>query len=350
MKIAIIGAGACGLMLAANLENTQIEYTIFNDGKVGNKILASGNGRCNLANFDVNDEHYHYNKFAANIVKNYRGILMAKFGELKIYYHSDTEGRVYPYSECSQSVLNAMMRHINKDAIVADTIKTVTVRNEKYFLNNEYGPFDKLVFAFGSPANKKNDPEFLSPLDNLGLSIKKFVPSLTGFRVKENLFPISGVRARCQASLYQDNTLIHSEYGEAIFKEDGISGICIMNMSSYYAHLENQKKCEIRLNLALHDFDDYIAVLNPKLLNYVINNSINVHDMRLTVKGTYGLELSQVAYGGIETKELNDDLSLKKYPDFYAGGELVDADGVCGGYNLMFAFISGIIIANSLKK
>ena len=115
MKIAIIGAGACGLMLATQLEKNNIDYDIYNVGKVGNKILASGNGRCNISNAFYNSNNYHNNTLALELIKAYKENLFTVFNELKIYTKCDSEGRMYPISESSQSVLNAFLNNIKKE-------------------------------------------------------------------------------------------------------------------------------------------------------------------------------------------------------------------------------------------
>ena len=103
-KIAIIGAGACGLMLAALLEKSNIKYDIFNYGKVGRKILASGNGKCNISNINYDASKYHNNKLADTIVSKNHNELFEILKELKIYTKHDNEGRMYPISESSQSI------------------------------------------------------------------------------------------------------------------------------------------------------------------------------------------------------------------------------------------------------
>ena len=116
MKTAIVGAGACGLMLALLLDKNNLNYDLFNKGKIGRKILASGNGKCNISNTLFSKEYYHNNPLS-KIVESNQKYLFEIFKELKIYTKSDSEGRMYPLSESSQSVLNIFLKYIKKNII-----------------------------------------------------------------------------------------------------------------------------------------------------------------------------------------------------------------------------------------
>lgn len=349
MKVGIIGGGACGLMLATILEKNNIEYTIFNSGKLGRKILASGNGRCNISNINYASSYYH-NSPLSYIVDENQKELFDYFKEIKLYTFFDDEGRMYPISESSQSVLNILLNNIKGDILDLE-VKSISKKNNKYYINNEYA-FDFVVCATGSYASyiKSKRQGYNSYLDSIGVKMIPFTPSLVGFKVKENVKAISGVRAKATVKLIMNGKAIHSEAGEVNFKDDGISGICIMNLSSYFANLESKDKCFIEIDFAYgKKYDDYTAILNPKLKAYIENNKIDPHQMVLSIKDVYDVEFAQVCHGGVDVKEVNKNLSYSKDNNIYFGGELLNIDGVCGGYNLMFAFSSAIVIARSIK-
>lgn len=347
MKIAIIGAGACGLMLATLLEKENINYTIFNSGKVGNKILASGNGKCNISNLYYDSNKYHNNVLADEIVKMNQDKLFEYFKELKIYTKNDNEGRMYPISESSLSILNIILGKINTKIIEAEITK-IEKKNDVYYVDS-YGPFDKVVVAIGSNASYKKEFKLMN-INDMDIKFNTFKPSLVGFKCSINLKPISGVRAKCMVSLVNNNQIIHSEHGEVIFKDNGISGICIMNLSSYYNKL-NEKKCIVRIDLSSDvDYDDYSSIIHPKLLKYITDNKINIHSFEIPIIATYDMDVAQVASGGIDISEINSNLSLKKDNNIYFGGEIIDVDGLCGGYNLMFAFCSSLVISEAIKN
>ena len=122
-----------------------------------------------------------------------------------------------------------------------------------------------------------------------------------------------------------------------------------MNLSSYYSNIKNKENSYVKIDLIPNnDYDDLESILNPKLYNYVKNNNINIHDMIIPIKDTYDYEFAQVCHGGIDINEINNNLSLKIDNNIYAGGEIIDVDGLCGGYNLMFAFTSAIVIWKEL--
>lgn len=346
MKIAILGAGASGLLLATLLEKLNIDYVIFNKGKIGSKILASGNGRCNISNLNYNDEAYHYNKLA-KIIKNNQNDLFNYFKELKIYTKSDDEGRMYPISESSLSILNILLKNIHHE-IINEEIKNIIKKDGKYFLNNIYGPFDKLVLATGSPASFKNFN--YDYLNNLNIKINEFKPSLVGFKTSLNIKKISGVRCKAITYLYNNNELIHEEKGEIIFKDNGISGIVIMNQSSYYNYISKKNNPKIILDLLDKDYDNLDSILQPKLLEYININKIDPHRFIIPIIDTYEMEFAQVAKGGIDLSCVNDNLSLKNDNNIFVMGELLDIDGICGGYNLMNAFTNAIEVYKDLKN
>ena len=345
--IAIIGAGALGLMLANILEKNKIKYVIFNKGKVGRKILASGNGRCNISNLNYSDRAYHNNPLAKKIVEANQNDLLKLFKELNIYTKSDSEGRMYPISESSLSVLNLLTKNIKSD-IIDDEITKISLKADEIYLNDSLGPFSKLVIATGSNASFKKPYLSTNYINSLGVKFNEFKPSLIGFRTNKSLKEISGCRSKCNASLYINNKLIHSEDGEVMFKDQGISGICIMNLSSYYNNYKDNSNAYIKLNLSDIDYPSYESILQPKLYNYVMNNKIDIHNMIIKISGVYDMEFAQVGHGGIDLSEINDNLRLKKYNNIYAGGEIIDIDALCGGYNLMLAFTCAIAIGKDI--
>lgn len=349
--IAIIGGGALGLLLATKLERNKIEYKIFNKGKIGRKILASGNGKCNISNINFDELKYHNNNLAIKIVKENQKDLFDYFNELHIYTKYDNEGRMYPLSESSQSVLNILLKNINLNNIIDDEIINIKKNNNQYYLNNKYGPFNKIIIAIGSNAAFKKPYPSINIINDLKLKFNSFKPSLVGFKTSLKLKEISGVRQKVKVSLYSNNNLIYSENGEIIFKDDGISGICVMNLSSFYARIKNKDNIFVSIDLSPNnDYKDLESVLQPKLYNFIIKNNINYHQFNLPITGVYDFEFAQVANGGIDISELNDNLSLKKDPNIFAGGEIVDFDGLCGGYNLMLAFTSALAIFKDLYE
>lgn len=347
MKVAIIGAGASGLFLANLLKASDIDFTLFNSGKVGRKILASGNGRCNIANTNLDISKYHDNELVRKLLKN-KNKVFDEFNKLKIYLKEDDEGRLYPISESSLSVLNILTKNI-KNKIIDTLVTDIDKINDKYVINSLYDNYDKVIITVGS-ISSVDDSNIYELIHLFDLKFNNFKPSLVGFKIKNKIKMISGVRSKCNVSLFNDNKLIHSEDGEVIFKDDGISGICIMNLSSYYANLKNISNPYIKIDLLNgKKYDSLESVLHPKLLEYVASNNIDPNNFIINIIDTYGFKNSQVSKGGVDISSLNDNLSLKSDNNIYFGGEIIDVDGICGGYNLFFAFLCAVTIFEGLK-
>ncbi|MCR5349639.1 MAG: NAD(P)/FAD-dependent oxidoreductase [Acholeplasmatales bacterium] len=346
MKVAIIGGGASGLMLGALISKLNINYDIFNSGKLGRKILASGNGRCNIANTNIDKKYYHDNKLLSKLLVN-KDKVFNLFKELNIYTKEDGEGRLYPISESSLSVLNILLKN-NKGNIIDLFVNNIKNKGDKYYVEN-YGPYDKIIICTGSYASFKNSFSY-DYLKSLNVKFNDFKPSLVGFKVKENIKAISGVRCKCNVSLYSSDKLIHKESGEIIFKDDGISGICVMNLSSYYQHLDNQKSKIVIDLLDNKKYNTLESVINPKLLDYINKYNLDPNKIVLNIKSTYDFEFAQVCVGGIDINYINDNLSLKSDSNIYVMGEVIDCDGVCGGYNLFFAWLCSITVYEDLKN
>ncbi|MDE5546420.1 MAG: NAD(P)/FAD-dependent oxidoreductase [Anaeroplasmataceae bacterium] len=359
MKVAIIGGGACGLMLANLLEKNHISYELFEKSLVGRKLLASGNGKANIGNENLKEEVYN-KLFGYTLVKEYKYKLFEFWKSIGLHTKTDEEGRIYPYSESSLSVLECLMKrplHIVENFPITSIHKL----NNKYYLNEVRGPFDYVVLSTGSIASfiPKKQEGFYNHLSSLNLEINSPQPSLVGFKLDCNFKKLNGVRVKCKASLIKNKEVIYSEAGEAILKLDGISGICVMNLSSRYARLKDRSGCSICLDL-LPDMDveissheDLISLVHPKLVEYFKTYPIEevnrlLHQLSFPIIDVYDFEFAQVVSGGISLDEITEHMNLKKDSHIYIGGELLDIDGMCGGYNLMFAFCSALKIGEEL--
>ena len=359
MRIGIIGGGALGLTLAKILDKNKIKYELFERTLVGRKILASGNGKANIGNIYLYEDCYN-DSFGFNLVKEYHHKLLAFYKEIGLVTKHDDEGRIYPYSESSQSVLDCIMPN-KKNIIENFPINHISKINGKYYLNDVRGPFDYIVICTGSKASfiKKKQEGFNNYLDSLNLDIKEDFPSLVGFKLDANLNRLNGVRIKCMAKLIKDDKVIYAESGEAILKNDGISGICIMNLSSRYARLDDKTNCYISLDLIpdldinISDKKELVGLLNPKLVDYFSQYEVTeinkyLRNFSFKIIGVYDFEFAQVVSGGISLSNIDKDLRLIKDDHIFVGGEALDIDGVCGGYNLMFAFTCALKIGDIL--
>ena len=163
-------------------------------------------------------------------------------------------------------------------------------------------------------------------------------PSLVGFVIKDYPKSLSGCRVKVIASLYQRERLIHSEPGEVTFKDDGVSGIVILDLSAYYNRVAEH----------LRKYHSLRGLLHPKLNELYERQPFDVKKFKMEIQDTYDLAFAQVSHGGIDINEVDDNFGLKKYPGIHVTGEILDMDGVCGGYNLFFAFASALVVSNTV--
>ena len=353
-KVGIIGAGACGLFLA-NLLANEYEVTLFEkNNKLGKKILASGNGRCNFTNVGDYKNKYN-NNFANEIISNFDNVKTREFfSSLNLAYKIDEEGRAYPLSDSSNSVLDVLKKGLKNVKILLDTrVENIDYERMRIITKKEEYKFDYIVCSSGSIASNLGSEHAYDYLKNINFITPR--ASLTQVNVKQDLTLMEGLRFQCRVNLYKNDQLIYSENGEVLFKKDCLSGIAIFNISSIINRdLKAKYKISLDLFSCMHNkvnLDDLIGVLHPKMVEYINKN--NLKDLNNLIFNVDSLnddyKNCQVISGGVSLDEVNKDLSLKKYKNVYVGGELLDIDGMCGGYNLQFAFSSAYTIYQSIK-
>jgi len=399
MKIAVVGGGAAGLM-AAIVASQKHKVTVFEkQNRVGKKLFASGNGKCNMTNSILTRENIQkpsdfYNcQQAKDVVSRFDFDDFMHFCKdtLAIETITDSQGRVYPRSEQGGSVLDAFRLKCQKSNVKISDVREV-IRMEKsskgfklYMGNEEAAFFDKVIFCVGSSAQVRNFNSF-DLLKNYDVSITKRQASLTPIKTEKVWLPLNGTKIKCNVSLYQDGQKVMSENGEVLFRDYGLSGIVIFNVSAYiarnivndvyakyYVMLDlfpelNIKQLEDKLfdRLAVCGKESktfFVGLLCNKLANEVINacklgENVKKEDVskiasflkniKFDVSGLCGDEKGQVMSGGIDFACVDENLQCKNVPGLYFAGECLNADGLCGGFNLHFAFASGYIAGKSV--
>ena len=376
MKIAIIGGGASALMCAINIKQNN-DITIFcKDEKLGKKILVTGNGRCNLTNINIGSDSYNVN--LDSYFKKFNNLQTIKFFNnigLETYY--DEEGRVYPISNSALSVCDVLNREVkNKNIKVLLNEEVVSImQNESQFdILTTVGSynFDKVIICTGSVS---------CLLDKLNIKYVPFLPSLVALKTREDTKRLAGLKLSNVLVMYKDKF----EFGEVLFKDRGLSGICIFNISSYLARDKNYNsklyidllpqidenkllnKIKNRKKLNVNNFNEFLDGLFHKEINrYLLKISgfsgeekiekITEKDLLKLAKNIKKLEFNitgfynnnQINCGGIKLEDLTGNLEHKKIKNLYFAGEIIDVDGKCGGYNLQWAWTSGKIIGDVL--
>ncbi|MBR0304854.1 MAG: NAD(P)/FAD-dependent oxidoreductase [Bacteroidales bacterium] len=362
-RIAIIGAGASGLFLAkkwSGREGGEV-YVFERSRQVGTKLRASGGGKCNLFNTSVLSACYNHPEFASKLLEKVSPQrLWHEFEEMGLQMVADEEGRVYPLSQFSQTVVDVLSANLEENIHfeMGYEVRKVFSQDGLWRINDYPVPFDNVVFASGTPANMipRNRKDYNDYLKDFNITVNEFQPSLVGFVIKDYPKKLSGCRVKVIASLYQGEKLIHSEPGEVTFKDDGISGIVILNLSAYYNRLKDKSGCFVELNFLyanpdydvqahLRKYHSLRGLLHPKLNALYEREPFDVKKFKMEIEGLYDLAFAQVCHGGIALDEVDDRFALKKYPGIYVTGEMLDLDGICGGYNLFFAFASALLVA-----
>lgn len=401
MRIAIIGAGASGLICAvsaaekAQKNNIDVTIDLFEaKDKPGKKILATGNGRCNLMNYNSIPAYFDKNNFSAYAIEKFDvQNNLDFFASLGLYTRSDEEGRIYPLSNQATSVLDTLRfacesRKVN---IICDsTINTIST-TQKGFLLNDKIIYDKIVLACGGKAAVKNHNGY-ELLKMTGHKVTDIYPSLTKLEVKNTKIvkQLKGIRQKGKFTLAENGKYICAETGELLFTDYGISGIAVMQLSAYITrckYIENftvtaDFVCEFSYS-ELFDAIKRTVTLNPMLKNenllsgfvakrlgevIIKNLGLSLSDTvsKLTdknikaitnalkkftfeISGVKGFDDAQVTAGGADTSFFNNKtMESNKIKGLYCIGELLDVDALCGGYNLHWAWSSGRLCAESL--
>ena len=366
--IAIVGAGASGLFLAKKLsERRGFQVTLFEKNRqVGAKLRASGGGKANIFNRDIWPQHYNQPEFVAELLKRYPPEALGdQFTDWGLVTITDMEERVYPATQFSQTVVDLLTEYPSGDVHLETGCDVQRVWNErgKWRINDLPARYDALVLSTGSPAGMipKNQRGYNAYLQDLSLKINPLQPSLSGFVLKDYPQSLSGCRTKAIVSLYQGKKLVYKESGEITFKDDGLSGIVIMNLSAYYRRLSTPKDCRLEINLTYWDetFDvktylrrnhSVTGLLHPKLAALYNRHPFPIQKLAFDIADTYPMDAAQVAHGGIDLSEVDQDFASRKHPNLFILGEMLDVDGVCGGFNLFFAFASAALAARRIGK
>ena len=392
IKIAVIGGGASGLVASiyAKNNNTIVDLYEKND-EIGKKILVTGNGRCNYFNEDfTTDKFYSFNKYdLSNIINNnMKDEILTFFSSIGII-PSIKNGYYYPSSYKANSIRLSLIDEVYSKGINVFTNNFVTDilynDNENCFyicINNEYKKYDKVILSTGSCAYVKstNSYDLIKKYHN----ITPLLPSLVPLIGKGNYFKLwNGVRCNCEISLL-DKTIL-KESGEIQLTDYGISGICVFNLSGFINKMLYQKKnVFVSINFIPFIKNDYykwfnsrkkllsdrtiyeflVTILNEKLVDtilYVTNiskdkivNELNSNEIdniisnltsfKLEIISSKDFSRAQVCNGGINLNEINTNtMESLKIKNLYITGEILDVCGMCGGYNLGFAFITGLL-------
>ena len=377
MKIGIIGAGPSGLTasIAIKRKHPDWDIKIFEQmNKCGKKLLASGNGKGNISNTNMNTSFYNTNKIEEILKKDVDEF----FNSIGLLTRVDKEGRVYPYNENSSSVLDCLRLEMNELKIEVVMEKVIDVQYNMVVTNFDSYYCDKIIIATGGKSSEflGSDGKMFRILKGFGHTIIEPKPALCPIVSKESFKDIAGLRCKVIAAAYNGEEYFE-DTGELLFKEDGVSGIVIFQISSFFARGKHgyikldffpdyeQKDLEEIINkLDKNKYIDlaFMGMINRKLLNHIIGDSrgkklseYNFGELAYKLKNykiecvkNYPFIQSQITVGGVSLKEVKENLESKLVDNLYFVGEVLDVDGLSGGYNLHFAFASALHLGETI--
>lgn len=369
MKIIVVGAGASGVTAAINYKRNHPKDDVLiieQLDKALKKILATGNGKCNLGHKNIDFNVFNNPALAKKVTEDYN---YENFFD-SISIKTKTVGDLaYPVSESAVSVREAFMNEIKRLNInlkLEERLIDYKVSQDKITVETNKSEYvcDKLILAGGLKSSSKlgSDGSVFEILKNHNYKIVAPQPGLAPLYTKEKTKELDGVRFKAKVTILKGNLQIHEEFGEVLFKEHGLSGIVIFNAMSIIARdTKNSYKLVLDLlpdydeqyllnYLETHSEDQFLlAFINPKFKAYLkrispLNHNIVqvIKHLEFTYDKSYGFDFSQVSVGGVSTAEVNDNFMSKHEPNVFIIGELLDVDGPCGGYNLTWAFASAI--------
>ena len=402
MRIAIIGAGASGMAAAISAAASGAHQVLLleRQARVGRKLLATGNGRCNLTNRQTHPGRYHGSSpdFVRPALDAYPvDSTLDFFQTLGLYTVTEPGGRVYPWSDQANSVVDVLRFALDRRNIQLRTgteIVSVKKTAEGFRLKDQNGQSyeaDRLIVSCGGAAGTKlgGGLSGYQLLRSLGHHCTKLFPSLVQLKTDPALVRgLKGVRASAELRLTLNDALLDKAQGEVQFTEYGVSGPAVFDLSRSAAaaegcvlHLDLLPGCraeELLSSLCIR-ISRFPSLLAEDLLTGILHNrlgrmlvraaeiglntpltSLNWEqlnrvvelcgELALPVTGTMGMEGAQVTAGGIVTREFDPaTLQSRIVPGLYATGEVLDVDGDCGGFNLQWAWSSGLL-AGQMKE
>ncbi|MDY0316714.1 MAG: NAD(P)/FAD-dependent oxidoreductase [Acholeplasmatales bacterium] len=394
----IIGGGASGMMAALSAGRQGYKTLLIEkNNKLGKKILATGNGRCNFTNVFASSKDYN-----SDFVLGALSVLSVKdtlklFDDLGLMKHEEGQGRCYPASEQAQSIMDVIeeeLKRLKVEILYEKEVRLVTKNNGLFkldFTDSSSLISKNVIVATGGislpQSGSTGDGYTIAKM--FGHSITSLVPSLTRLKLKHQyLNEMSGVRFTNNLKLISDNQVIDEVYDDVIFNKTGISGLGILSLSKQANFSVNaNKKTTVVVRLVDSNeetllkrfnrlsyktvFNGLVGLINKKLIIPVLEeagiknynravSSLNKQEVKKLIKillgfefeviGSDGFDDAQVTSGGVNLEEVNKTtLESLLVEGLYFTGEVLDIDGKSGGYNLQWAWSSGYL-AGLLKK
>ena len=393
MVIGIIGGGASGMMAALHAVRGSRVILYERQARLGRKLMATGNGRCNLSNRAASAAHYHGGDPGFTVPALTRfGVdrTLDFFRTLGLLTVDEPDGKIYPFSDQANSVsdvLRLALEHSGADLRLGCEIREIRRNADGFLVRYDGGEdrLDRVIVAAGGLAGGKlgGTGAGYDLLKSMGHRCTKLYPSLVQLRTDNTwVRACKGVRAQADVRLMQGDAVLARETGEVQFTDFGISGPCVFSLARACAGKNGLtavldlcpclQEADIRSHLRLR-CSSYPELPLEDLLTGLLHNRLGrtvlrergfsltrncgslseeersriaagIKVFRLPVLGAMDLSQAQVTAGGIATDQFNPEtMESRLVPGLYATGEVLDIDGDCGGFNLQWAWSSGAL-------
>lgn len=395
-QLLIIGGGASGLAAAVTAASCGLERIAILERlpRTGKKILATGNGRCNLSHSPISADDYYGSVSVSNVLSEF-GDASQFFESLGLFCRTDEQGRIYPYSMTATAVLDALRSACAQNGVeeICDArVSELKPLKKRWLVRTETSEYtaDAVIFAAGGYAAPQlgTDGSAWNLLKTLQIPLAPprpvLCPILSDAAVLRSL---KGLRAKARVTLFEKRKPLRTESGEVQFTQEALSGICLFNL----AGLVDTAKCaDLRISLDLCPEQDegettamlyafqavrfgadcetmLSGIVQKPLARLILKEcgikaaapcaqlggrqiseiSAKLHHLEFPVSGIAGWKQAQATAGGVMGSALDAKLQVKAYPNLYIVGEAADVHSLCGGYHLHWAWASGAYAARS---
>lgn len=392
----VIGGGAAGLMAAITAARQHMNVAVIeHTSKLGTKILQTGNGKCNFTNMFMDSSCFYENgRKAIQVINQFNEQQTLQFFESIGVFSKEKNGYVYPHSETAFSLRDALVSEVNRlgvCCVMSFVIHTIQSSNLGFIINNDFVA-KKIIFATGLKAAPKtgSDGSILPLIQAMGQPIADILPALVPLECSPHFKKIcdimAGVRSFGQITAYCSNQEVASDIGEIQYTNYGISGIPVFQISHpVIKQLHKGNKVSVIIDM-IPDFDKerlmkyiednynqyfyktiedfFSGLINTKLvkgaaqkLGYKSSKTLDCYKKKdikqlilqckhfqMDIEGYKSFDRAQVCQGGVDMSYIDENtMQSTLIEGVYFAGELVDVDGICGGYNLQWAWSSGYV-------
>ncbi len=403
-RIAVVGGGAAGLVAAITAAEAGCAVTLFErNDRVGKKILASGNGRCNITNAHLGVDDYFGGDplFVRHALEQFGFARFKKFcASIGLLLQTKEDGRSYPLSNTALSVATALQEYALTRGVTlrCDADVTAVGKGEEGFTvscgEDVFGPFERLLIASGSEAAPQlgADASGYGFAASFGHTVMPTYPALVALELDSPLpKKMTGSKQDAEVTLYIDGKAEQRVRGDVLFTRYGVSGFAVLDVSraaseALLYHQEVKVGLKLLVGYERQSLGEELARLAKRLPAYTIETLLGglisvkiarcllescridpssvasqlppkslkaiastLCDWRFKVSGTHGFKHAEVSGGGVATEEVDArTMASKKVDGLYFAGEVLDIVGRRGGYNLHFAWAGGYLAGRAM--